>query len=325
MSVEQQVKTLAFAYVLTFFIVMVTAYAVLSSLVVIRNKCANYREPFGLTALSFTVGAMTNMLMPACCMRFYWKCWTGALLFSIGCYILNKMICFRKAAVGMIVNSFLEKIRKIKSKLLYAEQWFAQKRWFLYVVLGFASGMYIFAFNNDDPVEGSYIFATLCFVGLYFLWLIPAQRSCRWILAILILGPLLAYNVLEPAIGAEIPLSEPDPVLTKVFLRLMFFLAFWIVTALLADEKPVKLALLVVNTATTLLALGINIFAPYLETEILSQAGEQIMSGAVSAYFNGMIFPLVGAGYLSLLIKEAQVYLEEKRAVKDCKENAAQI
>lgn len=165
MSVEQQVKTLAFAYVLTFFIIMITAYAVLSSLVVIRNKCADYREPFGLAAFSFTVGAITNMLMPACC----------------------------------------------------------------------------------------------------------------------------------------------------------------IVTALLADEKPVKLALLVVNTATTLLALGINIFAPYLEAEILSQAGEQIMSGAVSAYFNSMIFPLVGAGYLSLLIKEAQVYLEEKRAVKDCKENVAQI
>ena len=38
MSVEQQVKTLAFAYVLTFFIIMITAYAVLSSLVVIRNN-----------------------------------------------------------------------------------------------------------------------------------------------------------------------------------------------------------------------------------------------------------------------------------------------
>ncbi len=49
------------------------------------------------------------------------------------------------------------------------------------------------------------------------------------------------------------------------------------------------------------------------------------MSGAVSAYFNGMIFPLVGAGYLSLLIKEAQIYLEEKWAVKSCKENAVQI
>ena len=113
MSVEQLVKTLAFAFVLTFFIIMISAYAVLSSLVVIRNKCADYREPFGLAAFSFTVGAITNMLMPACCMRFYWKCWTGALLFSIGCYILNKMICFRKAAVGMVVNCVLEKIRKI--------------------------------------------------------------------------------------------------------------------------------------------------------------------------------------------------------------------
>lgn len=313
MCLEHQIQTLALGCALNFFAMTVCVFAALSSAVMIFRKRPHYKDVFGLLSFSFAVGAMMNMLLPADSIQHYWKVWTVGLISSTGCCILNKIICFRKEAFKILMEDFFIKIDKIKSALVYADVWFSHKEWLLYAVLTFTSGLYIFAFGRSDLMDGTYIFSILCFAGLYFLWLIPAYRSCRWLLAVLFLGPFLFYEILEPIVAADVAAFHDTPEMTKMFLRMLFFIAFWCITSLLADEKPIKLALQIVNTATTLLALGINIFAPYLEAEIISQMGETFPSGAVSVYLNGKIFPLVAAGYISLLLKEAQLYGREKK------------
>lgn len=239
------------------------------------------------------------------------------LLFCAACSILEKILSARgfKSAMDRCVLATLKKIEQLQQNYEIIGSVLRKHKLLTYfgsLLLLLLSRIIFFLSYEPEAMIGS----AAVLVVAYCLYLAYAIHSCRCLL-ILFMGFSWVYALqLESIISSTLwPVEHSqgsEPVIPLVF---MCYTLLWCFSALIADDDSVQMALKIVNTMTTLAAIIGNICIPLLAVQ--SEWFGTFFDGfdnetILMIGFNLFILPLVAAGYLAALMKDAQIYLRKK-------------
>lgn len=241
----------------------------------------------------------------------------GALIFFLACYILEKILSARgiKAAMDQCKTTTLQTIEQLRNGFNRVGAVFRVHKFLTYLstlLLSILSGS-ILRFSSEPEAM---ICSAATLIAAYFLYLAYAMHSCRRLLLLLLLFSS-AYasqlgGIIFTALCSLAYVQENDLLLLLV---LLCYIVLWCFAALISDDDAAQLAFKIVNTFTTLAAIAGNIFIPFLapSSEQLGIFYEGYSNqDFFTIGFNLFILPLVAAGYLATLTKDAQIYLRKK-------------
>lgn len=242
------------------------------------------------------------------------------LLFGLACLIIRKIL-FLLGRDGLRlldkqITDFFFRLERLKGYLHKIHMWeiASPVKALSLFAAAFAFGILTGRYCASDKVAvaASILFTLYAFV----LFLAYARNSCRRLLVLLPSFCLLCGMPLSIYINSLAAFQAKGLALFVCFI--VVFSVLWISAALLAEDAPVRLALAIINTFSTIAAVVVNLFLPLINVEVSagqSETAKQLtellgidFGTLLGVFFNIYILPLVAAGYLTLLAKDIQKY-----------------
>lgn len=139
-----------------------------------------------------------------------------------------------------------------------------------------------------------------------------ALHSCRKLLVFwLVHGVYFSVAVLALL---QIVIETSDQFAAAYSIFVVVFSLLWLLAAGVADDDVAKMAAMIINTGTTILLVVINVLAGWvLNGSTPSPVLKETIEG-LQYYSIIILLPLVAAGYLAALLKEAQIYWKKRHS-----------
>ena len=153
--------------------------------------------------------------------------------------------------------------------------------------------------------------AVLITVSIFLVYIHGAMHSCRTLLICWTLfGFLFGLIVSELLLQAQTATHHRGLVYYIIFVS--SYLLFWIYMTAIADHDVAKIACVIVNTCTTLMLLGFNVLFMCIAAQGYTVEGVLLVSAVFQLYINLLLLPITISGYMAGLVKEVQIYWENK-------------
>lgn len=213
------------------------------------------------------------------------------------------------------IADFLNLFELVRSFLLSIGKPFAtlSDRWRAAVCL---AGMLFFMFLYIllDQMKELQAILLLLFLIIYFLLqAYQALHSCRKLLLFwLFYGAQIALLVYS---ALPLPQSGAASGFLAYVGFVILFTMIWLLMAGAADVEPAKMACGIVNTATTIILIVVNVLAIWGERNFPTYGSTW---NTMQHYSTVILLPLVVGGYLAALLKQLQEYwwAKEEKQIK---------
>lgn len=237
---------------------------------------------------------------------------------AICCFLwIAYAILEKKAASGLSWRSFIViSFNGLFTKTLIARFWIRKiyieykdfvkwvkhhtPRWHVALLLASLLTLCVLLVANMAATDIRFLYfvavAAIISVGL-----LKAISSCRWLLAVFFLS-------FVPSFFAAVQFRESKAAMYLAFVVISSML--WMAVSLLADYDTAKMATQIVNTLTTISAIGVNVLAGWVDAA--PQRAMLETAAAIQYEANLLLLPFIFAGYLTALFKDMQAYWEKK-------------
>lgn len=283
-------------------------FRLLKTCVTERSKRYGYNALWILPFSLMTVCAIhPHGYFPSICISWIFVGW----LFATACAILQKKISIKKSWKWILEETMRRTIctvDEMRSSLLGVnKKWIGLSRWkqILWILSIVGIGLLIMVINQD----------TVCLVSVgwwilfAFFTMFRCIHSCKGLVFFWFTYALASAVLLACMIGDRLPNGIVNDV--AVYCTICAVLTgFWCISAVVSDFDAAKLAGATVNTTTTIMLLGVNIFFATLQR----QFGLMEASNYDSAIYvmNVALFPIVAAGYLAMLLVDIAQYSRKR-------------
>lgn len=229
--------------------------------------------------------------------------------------ILYMVLTYRKGVVRRMLNLIVSVIYCVFGWIESLRVWIEQRRFArppLLSVLALIIAVVTAYFSTVYPQKQTLLISIAVLAILWFIAMELCENifSCRGLLKFWF-GYGFVSAVLIVVSAEQIRKQTNSTVLYFIFI--FCYIIIWTLTALLGDDAAVKMALLIVNTLTTISTVVLNIvlilFAQSLDAQIMQTAHVEIKSyNQIAIAANMVLLPFFAAGFLASLGKEMQIY-----------------